>query len=117
MLAVAKLTTLVKTDDFSSVFSFKKRASAAFLVVHYRPNGLAVTRFGLAVTKRIANLAVHRNYMRRVLREVSRQARVTPVSMDVVIQAKKKFNHKEFEQVKTELLMLLMEIRARQTVG
>jgi ribonuclease P protein component len=117
VLQVVKLTTLVKTDDFSSVFSFRKRISADFLVVHYRPNSLALTRVGLAVTKKVANLAVHRNYMRRVLREISRQAAQIPVSMDLVIQVRKKFGRNEFDQVKTELLMQLKKIQARQSVG
>lgn len=91
--------------------------SADFLVVHYRPNGQAFTRVGLAVTKKVANLAVHRNYMRRVLREVARHANRVPVSMDLVIQTRKKFGRKEFELVKAELLMLLSKIQARQPVG
>lgn len=85
--------------------------------MHYRPNALAFSRVGLAVTKKMAPLAVHRNYMRRVLREVYRQAIQVPVSMDVVIQVRKKFGCNEFEQVKEELLMLLIKILTRQTAG
>ncbi|HQN64875.1 MAG TPA: ribonuclease P protein component [Methylophilus sp.] len=108
-----KLTTLAKTDDFSSVFSFKKRQSANFLVIHYRLNHLSVPRVGLTVSKRVANLAVDRNYMRRVLREVCRQAFELPTPLDYVIQVRKRFGRKEFLAVKEELLMLLAKIQVK----
>ncbi len=71
------------------------------------------SRVGLTVSKKVANLAVHRNYMRRVLRELSRQTLELSMPLDLVIQTKKKFGHKDFLAVKAELQMLFAKIQAK----
>ena len=77
---------LLKTDDFSSVFNFRKRISATTLVIHYRNNPQPHPRLGLVVSKKVAKLSVDRNYMRRVLRERRQHfgARSRPVAREKV---------------------------------
>ena len=56
-LRFTKKAKLIKTDEFSSVFNFRKRISARFLVVHYQPNTITHARLGLVVGKKIAKLS------------------------------------------------------------
>ena len=47
-----KQAKLIKTDDFSSVFNFRKRISAQHLAIHYQPNTLPHARLGLVIGKK-----------------------------------------------------------------
>lgn len=109
--ATKKLVMIRKTDEFSSVFSFRKRFSTDFLVVHYKPNGDCQVRVGFVVAKKVAKLAVDRNYMRRVLREISRQELHRLNDVDVVIQVKKPFKNGNFLILKQELTTLFVKIQ------
>ncbi|MEE9332382.1 MAG: ribonuclease P protein component [Methylophilaceae bacterium] len=110
-----KLVMIRKTDEFSSVFGFRKRFSGAFLIVHYRPNKttseVLSVRVGFVVAKKVAKLAVDRNYMRRVLRELCRQELSVLNHVDVVIQVKKPFKSSNFLSLKQELATLLDKIQ------
>jgi ribonuclease P protein component len=112
-LRFKKETKLIKTDEFSSVFNFRKRISAKFLVVHYQPNITTHPRLGLVVGKKIAKLAVDRNYMRRVLREFFRIQQHAINHVDLVIRVQKKFENEDFIQIKQEFDMLIAKVNQR----
>ena len=97
---LSKQAKLVKTDDFSSVFNLRKRIANRYLVMRYRPNDKKVARLGLIVAKKTAKLAVQRNYMRRVLRELFRLNQHQLPAMDVVVQVQKVFEKPDFIEVK-----------------
>jgi ribonuclease P protein component len=103
---------LIKTDDFSSVFSFRKRITGQFLVIHYRYNQLGWPRLGLIVAGRITRLSVHRNYMRRVLRELFR-AQQHLNSLDLVIRAQKTFTKADYSGIETEFIELLSKLHCK----
>ena len=107
-----QLLMIRKTDEFSSVFSFRKRYTSTNLVVHYKPGDLGV-RVGFVVAKKVAKRAVDRNYMRRVLRELCRQELAILSNVDVVIQVKKPFTNNEFLLMKQELVMLFNKIQLK----
>jgi ribonuclease P protein component len=102
---------LIKTDDFSSVFNFRKRISGRFLAIHYRQNHLAWPRLGLVVAKKIARLSVQRNYMKRVLRDLFRirQQQLAPV--DLVIRPHKLFKHTDYPAIQQEFSDLIAKIQ------
>jgi len=110
-----KLVMLRKTDEFSSVFNFKKRFSSSFLVIHYGSNQAAHARIGFVVAKKVAKLAVDRNYMRRVLRELCRQELNALSNVDLVIQVQKPFKNSDFPQLKQELVILSAKIQKKLT--
>lgn len=104
---------LRKKDEFSSVFNFRKRLSAKFIVLHYQPNALRHARLGLVVGKKIAKSSVKRNYMRRVLRECFRltSAQIAPV--DLIIRVQQTFDQRSFAIVNQEFLSLIAQINKR----
>ena len=120
-LTLSKQTKLIKTDDFSSVFNFRKRIAGKHLVFHYKfeklepveliDNGVSPIRIGLAVAKKVAKRAVDRNYMKRVLRELVRMqlkqlAQTEPnlMKLDVVIRVQKIYSNQQFIEVKKEFI-------------
>lgn len=111
----SKLVMIRKTDEFSSVFSFRKRYSTEHFIVHYKPTMLMQPRVGFVVAKKVAKLAVDRNYMRRLLRELSRQELSLVTHVDVVIQVKKSFKNKHFLTLKQELATLFVKIQHKNT--
>lgn len=63
---------LLRTDDFSSVFAFRRALKSAHFLLHYRPReltGVCVARLGLVVAKRYLRRSVDRNLVRRLARE------------------------------------------------
>jgi ribonuclease P protein component len=104
---------MVKTDDFSSVFNLRKRIASQHLVMRYRPNEAKLTRLGLIVSKKTAKLAVQRNYMRRVLRELFRLNQQQLPAIDLVIQVQKAFDLPNFVQIKQEFESLLLKLSTK----
>ena len=102
---------LKKTDEFSSVFSFRRRIFGGYLAMYYKPNSLGHARLGIVVSKKTVRRAVARNYMRRVLREWFRLNCEKLGGLDVVVRAQKTFVRAEFHQVQEELLRLLSRLQ------
>jgi ribonuclease P protein component len=65
---------IIKTDDFSSVFRLRPVLRTQHFVLYLRPNPLGHARLGVVVAKRLATRAVTRNLIKRLAREVFRQA-------------------------------------------
>jgi len=108
---------ILKTDDFSSVFNFRKRIANKHLVMRYCPNAYTSARLGLIVSKKTAKLAVHRNYMRRVIRELFRLNLSQLPNVDLVIQIQKAFNQPDFVVIKTEFDFLMKKLVASVPVS
>jgi ribonuclease P protein component len=102
-----------KTDDFSSVFNFRKRISGQFLVIHYMPNVLEHARVGLIVGKKLVRGAVQRNYMKRVLRELYRQEQSRLHGVDILIRPQKAFTRENFAQIEAEFRQLIRKLCER----
>ena len=77
---------LQKTDEFSSVFAFRRALKGRLLILHYRPNELNTARLGVVVAKRFAKRANQRNLVKRIVREQFRCRRATLPSLDVVVR-------------------------------
>jgi ribonuclease P protein component len=112
----AKQSRLIKTDDFSSVFNFRKRVSAQYLIIHYQMQRSDIPRLGMVVAKKVANRSVDRNYMRRVLRELFRHEKSLLQPVDLVIRVQKKFTRHDFITVQKEFKQLMSKLNARLPV-
>jgi len=104
---------LIKTDDFSSVFNFRKRISGHYIAIHYQYNQHLHARLGLIVAKKIAKLSVDRNYMKRVIKECFRLNQHQLPHLDLVIRAQRKFGNQDYKQLVLELSDLFASLNRR----
>ncbi|HLO64849.1 MAG TPA: ribonuclease P protein component [Azonexus sp.] len=84
----ARRYRLTKTDEFSSVFGFRRAIRGKLLMLHYqpRPEGMTEARLGLVVGKKLLKHAVDRNRLKRIVREQFRLRRPTLPAMDLVVR-------------------------------
>ena len=108
-----KEAKLIKTDEFSSVFNFRKRIATEYLALHYQTNQLQRPRLGLVVGKKTAKLAVSRNYMRRVLRELFRLKQHEILAADIILRVQKKFEKRDFQLIQLEFNALVVKLNQR----
>ena len=86
---------LTKTDEFSSVFSFRKAVKSTHFLLHYRvpdteTEHSPVARLGLVVAKRFLKRAVDRNLVKRLAREQFRILQSLLYSRDYVLRLRVK---------------------------
>jgi len=113
-LIFRKASKLLKTDEFSSVFNFKRRYTSEFLVIHYQPNNINRSRLGLVVGKKIAKSAVSRNYMRRLIRECFRtDEHIDVLCLDLIVRVQKPFNHHHHVQIKADFNQIITKLNAK----
>lgn len=109
--AFRKNKRLRKTDEISSVFSFKRQVYGQYLRLLAKPNDLGYSRFVGIISKKTAPLSVTRNYIKRCLREFFRQNQGSLGAMDIVVVANKKFTGETVKQVELEFLRQIEEIK------
>jgi len=96
---------IVKTDDFSSVFRLRPVYRTAHFVLYARSNQLSHARLGIVAAKRFAPRAVTRNTIKRVTRELFRQAELPTI--DCIVRLSKPVNSKAGPATTTGLKALL----------
>ncbi|MFM9913254.1 MAG: ribonuclease P protein component [Methylophilaceae bacterium] len=101
---------LKKTDEFSSVFSFRRRFYGKFLTVYYMPNTLDFSRIGIVASKKMARRAVARNYMKRVVRELFRLGRSSIGGVDIVVRINQSFCKLDFASIANEFEQALTKL-------
>ncbi|ATE61948.1 ribonuclease P protein component [Thauera sinica] len=77
---------LHKTDEYSSVFAFRRALRGRYYMLHYRPNGLDTARLGVVVAKKLAKRANVRNLVKRIARELFRRRRESLPAHDLVVR-------------------------------
>ena len=84
----ARRYRLTKTDEFSSVFGFRRAIRGKLLMLHYqpRPEGMTEPRLGLVVGKKLLKHAVDRNRLKRIVREQFRLRRASLPGVDLVVR-------------------------------
>ncbi|NQW18201.1 MAG: ribonuclease P protein component [Chloroflexi bacterium] len=98
---------LRRSDEFESVRRRGRRVSNRLLVVTVAPSQLAVTRWGLSVSKRVGG-SVTRNRVKRLIRENVRTLNSAP-GHDVVVIARSGVSDANFLEVREALLELLRQ--------
>lgn len=102
---------LLKTDDFSSVFSLRRSVGDAFFQVLVAPNGLPHARLGLVVGRKADKRAIRRNYMKRLVREAFRLQAQTLSGLDVVVRARCGFDRRQGGEARASLKHLFQRVQ------
>ena len=85
----ARRYRMTKTDEFSSVFAFRKAFRSTHFLLHWRPRTAdsgQEPRLGLVVAKKLLPRAVDRNLVRRLVRECFRLMRQRLPARDMVVR-------------------------------
>lgn len=100
-----KRNVLRKKTDFQSIYNRGKSVGDKFVVVFYRPNGLAYNRTGFLASKKVGN-SVKRNRARRLMKESYRhiQGRLPEKEhFDLIIIARNTISGKKCADVERSL--------------
>lgn len=101
--------------EFQHVYERGRKVHGRLLTMFILPNGLEVSRLGIAATRKLGN-AVKRNLAKRRLREIFRQ-RQPEVPCDVVVVPRQAFFGAEFLDVWHEYESLLRRPSRRPRDG
>lgn len=109
----ARRYRLTKTDEFSSVFGFRRAIRGKLLMLHYqpRPDGLNGARLGVVVGKKLLKRAVDRNRVKRIVREQFRRERPNLPACDLIVRLAAKPAPLDGKLVADDFLALLEKLR------
>jgi ribonuclease P protein component len=103
---VGKEGYLTKPAEYASVHSKGRSWANNMLVLRFLPNHLDCSRRGFSISKRVGN-AVTRNYIKRVLKEVTRQTKLRP-GFDIVFIARGNAAQAGYAEIKRAAVSLLL---------
>ncbi len=101
---------LHKTDEFSSVFAFRRALRGRFYILHYRPNELDTARLGVVVAKKLAKRANVRNLVKRIAREIFRRQRESLPAVDLIARLHAPVASATRAEMNLDLLALLQRL-------
>jgi ribonuclease P protein component len=118
-LAFPRSCRLTKTDEFSSVFGFKRALRGSLFLLHYLPRNDASTeaRLGVVVAKKLVKRAVGRNLIKRIAREQFRQKRGQLPACDLILRLASKPARLDRQQFAAEIVGLLEKLQQRGRMG
>ena len=109
----ARRYRLTKTDEFSSVFGFRRAIRGKLLMLHYFPRhgSTGDARLGLVIGKKQLRRAVDRNRVKRVIRETFRRLRHELPANDIVVRLAVKPQSLDTRALTEDLLILLDKLK------
>ena len=111
-LRFTKKAKLIKTDEFSSVFSFRCGKAGIYLNVYAKPNANRFARLGIVVGKKQLRTAVARNFAKRIIRDVFRLQQPNLPPLDYIVRVTKPFDKTVSSLVRHELILLLNKVKS-----
>lgn len=103
---------IVRTDEFSSVFNFRRRFEGAYFQLYYRPNDAGQARLGVVVGKKWLRRAHDRNAVKRLVREHFRLLQHRLSSVDLVVRLAKPAVRLPLSVLKTDIDTLFLRIQS-----
>jgi len=102
--AFGKESRLLKAEEYKAVFDHASlKVSGKDILFLARPNGLSHSRLGLVVAKKNIRKAVHRNRIKRLVRESFRHQQVCTNNIDAVVLARKGLDHLDNQSMRQQL--------------
>lgn len=110
---------LTKTDDYSSVFGFRRAIRGKLFLLHYGPRKLAgePARLGLVIGKKLLKHAVQRNLVKRIAREQFRLLHPQLPARDILFRLAVKLKKPDRREVAAEIAQLLGKLHRDPSPG
>lgn len=99
-----------KTDEYSSVFTFRRSVRGRYFVLHFMPNKLATARLGLVMSRKMARHAVTRNLLKRLAREHFRHIADTLPSHDLALRLAQKTDAATRDELRQDIASLFARL-------
>ncbi len=103
---------LRKTDEFSSVFAFRRSLRSVYFELLHRPNAGPGARLGTVVAKKLVRFSVHRNLVKRIVRESFRRCRNTLPAKDLVVRVRVKIERPDRLALRIDIEQLFQRLAA-----
>jgi ribonuclease P protein component len=103
---------LKETDEFSSVFHFRKVMRGRYFAIHYAPGQEAWPRLGITVAKKWARRAVLRNRIKRLIREIFRHQKSDLPAVDCVVRLSTSPGKASMAELRADCLAVLMRLQS-----
>jgi ribonuclease P protein component len=98
-----------KTDEYSSVFAFRRSVRGRYFVLHYRPVA-GPARLGLVVARKLARHAVTRNLLKRLAREHFRHILDTLPGHDLALRLAQKTDGATRAQLREDIVSVFSRL-------
>jgi ribonuclease P protein component len=102
---------LCKTDEFSSVFALRRSVRGSSFELHSRETPGTSARLGVVVAKKLVHLAVHRNLVKRIVRESFRLVRAGLPSRDIVVRVTARIDTPDRQVLRDEIDSLFARLK------
>lgn len=103
---------LRKTDEFSSVFAFRRSLRSVYFELLHRPNAGPGARLGTVVAKKLVRFSVHRNLVKRIVRESFRSRRASLPNKDLVVRFRVKMHRPDRLALRADIDTLFQRLTA-----
>ena len=98
---------------FGPVLRSARKLRGQLIVIHVANGTPAVSRLGIALTRRLVPAACDRNGVKRLAREIFRRHPVKGLGLDCVVALRERFAPEQVEPMRAELARLFDQIAAR----
>ena len=113
MLLFNKSQRLLNSADFKAVRGTRLTVSSPQFLLLAKPNQLSHPRLGLAIAKKQVKLAVGRNQIKRVVREVFRHESNETPNIDIVVMVRRGVNGLDAKELHQCLELLWQQLVKR----
>lgn len=105
-----KINIIKKNAEFENIINIKKNYRNFYFNIFIKKNNLNISRFGIAVPKKIGN-AVVRNKIKRQIKDIidKNELNILP-SMDYVIIMRKEILDSNYQKIREKLISIMTEI-------
>jgi ribonuclease P protein component len=97
--------------SFGPVLRSPRKIRGRLAVVHAVAGASAVSRLGIALTRRLVPSSLERNRIKRMVREAFRRHEVRDAGLDCVVTLRSRFDPATAEELRSEVASLFDQLR------